>query len=290
VNGYSALHDTYKFPEGNVEFAFTTVNREAFNNWGVVSMPQEVLRTDREKHFRKLIFTPKEELVFMEPGATGIDVAYKLSESLGLRAVAIIIDGRMTDLSEIVPNASMVEIITDQTQDKPKADWFNFCNEETRKILEQQMIIVDHDEEAAKGKQILAEKVLKERGLLSLDDFDKGVVDKLLLNLGCWHGLADLYYKIAYGLDLELVKKRLNEIGVTEGMYSTIEVTGNNRIGVSQEIAEIVADNGGDTRLKIERVGKEERFLVRIIMVVDEKGKQKIREQVETKFGSCLII
>lgn len=289
-NGYSAIHDTYKFPEGNIELAFTTDSREKFNNWGVLSLPPEELRENHEKYQRKLIFTPKEELVFMEPDARGIDVAYKLSSSLGIRAVGIYIDGKLCKLSDVVPNVSLVEIVADPLQEKPDPEWLGYCSEATKKTIEQQMIIVDHDNEVVKGREMLAKNILVNRGLLSLDDFEPKVINKLLLDLGCWYGLSDLYYKIANGLDTEIVKKRLDEIGITEGMFTTIEIIGNNYIGVSGEIAAIVAQNGGDTRIKIERVDRNERFMVRIITVVDKEGKRKIKEQIESKFGECLIV
>lgn len=289
-NGYSALHDTYRFPEGNLEIAFTTATREKFNNWGVLSLSDEELRNNREKYQRKLIFTPKEELVFMEPGATGIDVAYKLSATLGIKASGIIIDGRLSDLSTVVPNVGLVEIVTDVTQEKPRTEWLNYCNDETKRMIEQQLIVIDHDSEVNKGKSILAASVLKDRGLLNLDDFGHEILSNLLLDLGCWYGLPDLYYKIANGLDLGLVKKGLDEIGIPEGLYSTVQVIGSNHIGVSSEIAEIVAKNGGDTRIKIERVNKEERFLVRVVMTVSQEGKRKIKEEIENKFGDCVVI
>jgi guanosine-3',5'-bis(diphosphate) 3'-pyrophosphohydrolase len=50
LNLYSALHDTYKLKEGNIEVAFTTKGREAFNNWGVASLSQEELQKDMEKY------------------------------------------------------------------------------------------------------------------------------------------------------------------------------------------------------------------------------------------------
>jgi (p)ppGpp synthase/HD superfamily hydrolase len=53
-NLYSALHDTYKFGEGNIEIAFTTKKREAFNNWGVASLSQEEIERDMEKYKRSM--------------------------------------------------------------------------------------------------------------------------------------------------------------------------------------------------------------------------------------------
>lgn len=49
MNGYSALHDTYSFEEGNVEIAFTTRKRERFNNWGIASLSDEEIKRNPDK-------------------------------------------------------------------------------------------------------------------------------------------------------------------------------------------------------------------------------------------------
>ena len=290
TNGYSALHDSYKFEEGSVELAFTTIKREKFNNWGVVSLPQEELKNSKEKYLRKLVFTPKEELVFMEPTATGVDVAYKLSATLGIRATAIHIDGKLCELSAIVPNISLVEIVTEPGKEMPNKEWLEYCNEETRKIIEQQLTIAEHDQEIIKGKNILTDRLLKQRGILNLEDLDQEVVNKILLDLGCWYGLSDLYYKVAYGLDLEVVKKRLEDNGIVEGLYTTIEVSGKNYIGISQEVAFVIAKNGGDTRTKLEKVSKEEMFIIRILMVASKENKKLIETELKERFDQCIIV
>lgn len=290
ANGYSALHDTYRFPEGNIEIAFTTKERESFNNWGVVSLPAEELKTNKEKYLRKLVFTPKEELVFMELAATGIDVAYKLNSTLGLRACAITIDGKPGNLWDVVPNTSLVEIIFDPSQTEPNPDWLNYCNEETRKLVEQQLVIAEHDRETLMGKNILVDKVLRERGILNLGDLDQNIIEKILLDLGCWHGLSDLYYKVAYGLDLEIVKKRLDENGIVGGVYTTVEIAGRNCIGISQEVAYIIAKNGGDSRTKVERVENDETFLIRVLMVVSPEEKKVIADELRCRFGNCVVV
>ncbi len=212
LNGYSAIHDTYKFEEGNIELAFTTAKKERFNNWGMASLSTGEIRKNPDKYRRKLIFTPKKELVFMELAATGIDVAYRLNPYLGLRAVGINIDGRIFDLKEVVPNAGLVEIITDQNQVKPNKEWLSFCSLTTKRLIEQQLAVVERDELVEMGKKLLTEKVLARMGIEDLAELNQGVVEKLLVDLGCWYGVNDLYYKIAFGLDLEMVKRKMTEL------------------------------------------------------------------------------
>ncbi|KKS67767.1 MAG: hypothetical protein UV37_C0002G0071 [Candidatus Collierbacteria bacterium GW2011_GWA1_42_60] len=280
INGYSALHDTYKLDEGNIEVAFTTINREQFNNWGVASLSAEELRSEPDKYKRKLIFTPKRELAIMELSATGIDVAFRLNPLLGLRAVAIKIDGKVEGLEAVVPNASVVEILTEQHQTKPNAEWLKFCNRETASQIDSQLKIVEHDVEVEKGEKMLVDGVLRERGILNIEDLDEDIVDKLLVDLGCWHGIDDLYYKVAYGLDLSLVSRKLDEMKVGRGMFTTVLVEGPNSIGVSEQVAGIISRNGGDVRSKVEKVGKNERFTIRMLLAVDYQGKKKIEEEM----------
>ena len=56
------------------------------------------------------------------------------------------------------------------------------------------------------------------------------------------------------------------------------------------EIAEIVANNGGDTRIKIERVDGGEMFLVRIVMTIDNEGKERIKKELFEKYGECVVV
>ncbi len=100
VNGYSALEDVYEFEEGRIEICFTTREKEKFNKWGF-----------DERINRKVVFTPKEELVFLKPDATGYDLVNKLETVLGKKASAIEIDGTVCDLATVIPNASLVEIL-----------------------------------------------------------------------------------------------------------------------------------------------------------------------------------
>lgn len=290
INGYSALHDTYKLNEGNIEVAFTTINREQFNNWGVASISQEELKKDPDKYKRKLIFTPKKELAVMELSATGIDVAFRLNPLLGLRAVAIKIDGKVMGLDAVVPNAAVVEIITDQHQTQPSAEWLKFCNRETAGQIDVQLKIAEHDIEVAKGEKMLVEGLLKEKGILNIEDLDEDIVDKLLVDLGCWYGIDDLYYKVAFGLDLSLVSRKLDEMKVGRGMYTTVLIEGPNSIGVSEEVAGIIGRNGGDVRSKVEKVGKDERFSIRMLLAVDYQGKKKIEEEMKLRFPSCVVV
>jgi GTP diphosphokinase / guanosine-3',5'-bis(diphosphate) 3'-diphosphatase len=290
INGYSALHDTYKTNEGNIEVAFTTKKREQFNNWGVASLSLDDLRTDPDKYRRKLIFTPKQELAVMELSARGVDVAYRLNPLLGLRAVAIKIDGKVQSLETVVPNASVVEIITEQHQTRPSVEWLTYCNRETASQIDSQMKIVEHDEEVARGEKMLVEGLLRERGILNIQDLDEDIVDKLLVDLGCWYGIDDLYYKVAYGLDLSLVARKLDEMKVGRGTYTTVLIEGPNSIGISEEVAGIIGRNGGDVRSKMEKVGRDERFVIRMLLAVDYQGKKKIEEEMRKRFPNCVVV
>lgn len=290
INGYSALHDTYKLDEGNIEVAFTTRMREDFNNWGVASLSLEELRADPDKYKRKLIFTPKKELAVMELSATGIDVAFRLNPLLGLRAVAIKIDGRVEALDTVVPNASVVEVLTDQHQTKPSVEWLRFCSRETAEQIDSQLKIAEHDDEVARGEARLVDGVLKERGILNIEDLDEDVVDKLLVDLGCWYGIDDLYYKVAFGLDLSLVARKLDEMKVGRGMFTTVLIAGQNSIGISEEVAGIIGRNGGDVRSKVEKVGKDERFMIRMLLAIDYQGKKRIEEELRKRFPGCVVV
>lgn len=290
VNGYSCIHDSYKFDEGNVEIAFVTRERENFNNWGVSSLERGSLTANPERYARKLIFTPKQELVFMKPEATGIDVAYKLNPVLGLRAIGVKIDGKLSTLDSVVPHASVVEIITDINQLMPNPEWLEYCNRATRKMIEQQMAIAERDMEVQRGREMLIEEVLAERGILNMADLDNKILDKLLMELGCWYGLPDLYYKVSYGMDLEIIRRKLDEAGVVRGRYTTLLISGDNRIGISKDVSQIIAENGGDVKNRVEKVDGNEKFMIRILVSVDYRGKKKIEEEIRKRYPESLVV
>ncbi len=290
VNGYSALHDTYRFEEGDIEVAFSTKSKESFNNWGVVSLDKEELKKNPELYQRKLIFTPKKELVFMEIAARGIDVAYKLNPLLGLRAVGIMIDGKMNPLEAVVPNASEVEVMFDRDQTRPKVECLEYGNPSTRRWIEHQLLVAQRDEEVARGEEMIRSEILSERGILNIVDLDRSLVDKLLMELGCWNGLADLYYKAAYGLDLKLVGKKMDELGVVRGRYTSIQIRGINEIGISKDLAQIVNRFGGDVRSKVEKVDDRDKFVVRVLLTIGYEAKKKMEFELKEKFPDCVVI
>ena len=290
MNGYSAIHDTYKFPQGSVEIAFTTKEREDFNNWGVLRLTHQQQINDQEKFNRKLVFTPKKELIFLEPSARGIDLAYKINPVLGLKAVALRVNGEIRDLSEIVENASLVEVITDVHQEIPRSEWLGYCSAETRRLIENQLAKVERLGEIERGRNILVEEVLKERGILDIEDLPEEILNKLLMDLGCWLGVESLYYKVAFGLELEVIKKRLTDLGIVNGLYSTVRVRGENEIGVSEKLARIIASSGGDVRRRVETVNEKERYEMRVLMIVGYKGKKNIEQEVASSFGEWEIV
>jgi Cu2+-containing amine oxidase len=125
---------------------------------------------------------------------------------------------------------------------------------------------------------------------LNIEDLEEDVVDKLLVDMGCWNGVNDLYYKVAYGLDLAYVAHKLDEMKVGRGTYTTVLIEGANSIGISEEVAGIVARNGGDVRSKMEKVDRNERFTIRMLLAIDYQGKKKIEEELGTRFPSCVVV
>jgi len=279
VNGYSALKDVYVFEEGAVEICFITKEREHFNKWGFENGVG-----------RKLIFTPKEELLFLEPNARAIDVAYRLNPNLGMKAVAVKIDGKLYGLDAVVPNTAVVEVITDTGKNAPDKEWLGFANLETRRVIEKQLMVTERDRKVALGKEILQNEVLVERGILEIRDLDDAVVSQLLASLSCWYGTNDLYYKVADGMDTRRVKLILDNLGIRVGVYTSVLIEGDNAPGVAKDVAQVLAKHKADTRNVVERVTDNDRFLIRILMKVDYKGKKKIEEELKRKYSECVVV
>ncbi|MFM6396612.1 MAG: hypothetical protein ACKPFF_07990, partial [Planktothrix sp.] len=160
------------------------------------------------------------------------DVAYKLSPSLGVVAVAIKVDGKICPLNTVIPNVATIEVIKDLSKTEPDKEWLTYANLETRRIIEKQLMVSERDKMIAKGKEMFVNEVLIERGILELKDLDEVVVSSLLSNLNCWHGTNDLYYKVADGMDLERVREVLDALGVKIGGYTSVQIEGDNAPGV----------------------------------------------------------
>ena len=92
------------------------------------------------------------------------------------------------------------------------------------------------------------------------------------------------------GMDLELVKQKLEKMGVGVGVYTTVQITGENAIGIENHVSAVLKKYKADSRSVTERVYEDDKFLIRILMKVDYRGKKKIEEELKKKYADCVIV
>ena len=89
-------------------------------------------------------------------------------------------------------------------------------------------------------------EVLIPRGVLEIQDLDETVVNQLLVDMGCWYGLSDLYYKVAMGMDLAKSENKLNRLGVPVRCLPRLRLK-EKMHGVARDVAVLLAKYKANT-------------------------------------------
>ena len=86
------------------------------------------------------------------------------------------------------------------------------------------------------------------------------------------------------------IEKKLDQLGVPVGVFTTVKIEGENAIGVARDVAVLLARHRADTRNGVERVFENNRFLIRILLKVDYRSKKKIEEELKKKYQECVVV
>lgn len=229
INGYEAIQTTINFPQaGPIEIALVTEEMEEFNRLGVVSKIRKG-DEDVDEYILKLIFTPTGRVRYLPEGATGVDFAANLNLQLLSDANYMLVDGQKKELSEVLLNASTVEIIFGNPRRAPLPGLENFCLPETKRIIENLRLQEKNDRLIKRGKEIVRETI-SPQGLLEIGDLGNRI-NQILFKFGC-SGTHNLYAKIANGgVTIEELTNELDNIGVTKEklQITTVELKGINK-------------------------------------------------------------
>lgn len=248
INGYSALQTTLELPQGATEIAFATEEMEQFNRKGVVSLLQSG-EFDLEDYILKSIFSEEGRILFLPKNATGVDYAYTLSHRLGANARAIIIDGKEKPLATVIPNASMVEVLTSSdVRRAPSPDLTNYCLPSTRAVITEQLNLAETDELVNSGRA-LAENILSSRGLLRLEDLGE-FANELVFDYAR-EGLRDVYLMLGSGaITREQINTWLDEHNLTKENLgiTSIKLSGNDKAGILSDVSSCISENGGNIK------------------------------------------
>lgn len=282
-NGYSALHLTLKFDEGNIKVALTCEEKEIYNDRGILSLLNEK-GVDLQKYALKLVITPTGEIKFFKPRATGVDYAYSISSRMGAMAEYMLINGERRELTEIIPNGAEIEIKFAEHRRSPKKGLKDFALPPAKILIGEQEDDQIKFEKTMEGKAMV-EKIMRERGLTDFEDLSEieefqPIFDDILRLLGCKENVMDLYHKIGSDvMDITIFTEILDSEGITkkEMGVSTIYIEGHDQHGMSKAIIDKVTDSGGNIEFQKGNISKRNKtFSLKLIVenLTDEKEKE----------------
>ncbi|MFZ2152736.1 MAG: HD domain-containing protein [Microgenomates group bacterium] len=244
VNGYEALQTTMKFPQGPVEIAIVTKEMEDFNNWGIIDKINKG-NTDLKDYNLKFVFTPAGRLRFLPEKATGVDFALTINRQLLINAQRIMfVDGEPVDISAIIPNASLVKIVTGESRLAPLKFLEDYCLPTTRDEILRLRSVERRGDWVEQGK-ILMEEILAPRGLLVLEDIDDRA-KQIYFTFGA-NNENYFYFLLGYGtisakdvnLALDEAKITKQELGLT-----SVRLAGNDQVGILEAVTQRIKEMG----------------------------------------------
>jgi GTP pyrophosphokinase len=301
INGYRALQTTVHLPQGPVEIAVTTSDREDFNNWGIISKIRSGV-TDLRDYVRKVVFTPTLKIKFMEKNATGWDFAYRISPLLGAQATQIEINGEIKPLSTVLPNASTVKVILGGKLAPSRSD-LEYVSGSTRQIMEEQLGLLAASEAIASGRELLAPD-LASLGLLELEDLDwvnqesgqmmSLPLATLLVHFGCT-STEGLYLQLGHGrVRPDEVVNTLVSLGVSKESlgWSTIAVTGRDQPGILGDFSALMAEMNKNI-IGVYTGKKHSGFELRLVvdsLNMDEQTAVARRFESDSRFDQIVIV
>ncbi len=155
------------------------------------------------------VFTPKGDLVSLNPGSTTVDFAYRIHTEVGNHCAGSRVNGRRVPLSTRLQNGDIVEIIT-QKNSRPSLDWLNFVRTPAAKNRIKQWYKQSRREEnVARGRELLE----KELGKTDFESLLKSEQMQTVAQQCHYKSVEDLLTALGYGeITLNLVLSCWREV------------------------------------------------------------------------------
>ncbi len=269
---------------------------EEFNTWGVISLIRNYLTPEAlEQYTLKPIFTPKQKVIFLPKNATGVDFAYAISPELGASALSLKIEGLEAPLSTNIPNASVVEVITNGPRSTPNPDAIRYCLPKTQKIIKKQLERQERFNLASSGQEILTQAFIEQKiGILSVLDLPSNHSYRLLQNFGC-NSVEELHFKIGGNyLSTQEVANWLREENINKSTLglTTVEVSGPDQPRLLESLSTWVGEHQGNiTKVSLEC--SEGLFKLRLVISgISTDAEQKILQKIksDSRFKNSLVV
>lgn len=188
-----AAHWRYKGVKGESGLdEWLTSVREALENSdnGLEAMDQFKLDLYEDEIF---VFTPKGDLFKLGKGSTVLDFAFHIHSKLGCKCIGAKVNGKNTQLRQVLNSGDQVEIMTSNTQ-TPKQDWLNIVTTSKARTKIRQALKEMVARQHAFAKETI-ERKFKNRKI----DYDEAVMMRLIKRLG-FKTVTEFYQSIADGV------------------------------------------------------------------------------------------
>jgi len=172
---------------------------------------QEYLESVKDNLFEDdvYVFTPKGDVVSLNPGSTSVDFAYRIHTEVGNHCAGARVNGRMVTLDTPLKNGDIVEVMT-QKNSHPSLDWLNFVvTTGARNRIRQWYKRSRREENIARGRDLLE----KELGKSGFEALLKSEPMQAVAERCNYQGVEDLLAALGYGeVTLNLVLSRWREV------------------------------------------------------------------------------
>ena len=176
---------------------------------------QEYLESIKDNLFEDdvYVFTPKGDLVALNPGSTTVDFAYRIHTEVGSHCAGARVNGKMLPLSTQLQNGDIVDIIT-QKNSHPSLDWLNFvATSAAKNRIKQWYKRSRREENVARGRELLE----KELGKTGFENIIKSESMRFVAERCNYHSTEDLLAALGYGeVTLNLVLNRWRELAKSQ--------------------------------------------------------------------------
>ncbi len=164
--------------------------------------------TDNEDFMRELkvnlfadqvfVFTPKGDVINLPAGSNPIDFAYNIHTAVGNSMVGAKVNGKIVELSYVLNNGDIVEVLTTSAQRGPSRDWLNIVRTNgARSKIRQYFKREKREENIIKGRDDIEREMRKSGMPLSGE-----IHDKLVESVCTRFSVKDedeLYATVGYG-------------------------------------------------------------------------------------------
>ncbi|PAX52273.1 RelA/SpoT family protein [Brunnivagina elsteri] len=155
------------------------------------------------------VFTPKGDVIPLNPGSTSVDFAYRIHSEVGNHCAGARVNGKMVPLSTRLQNGDIVVIMT-QKNSHPSLDWLNFvATSAAKNKIKQWYKRSRREENIARGRELLE----KELGKSGLEGILKSEPMQTVAEKCNYQNPEDLVAALGYGeINLNLILNRWREI------------------------------------------------------------------------------